>query len=99
MLEVRGGAVGDTRRQLEKVKVGEIALEVRRWRRGKENYGEPQPSAQASNLFSLILSALLDGHVRPAMLTGINLVRTEQFVLAKLLKPMGEPPGYPRHRE
>ena len=37
------------------------------------------------------LLAFLDGHVLPAMLTGINLVRTEQFVLAKLFKPMGKP--------
>ena len=36
--------------------------------------------------------ALANWHVRPAMLTGINLVWTEQFVLAKLFKPMGKPP-------
>lgn len=47
----------------------------------------PQPSS----LFSLILLAFLDGHVLSAMLTGINLVWTEQFVLAKLFKPMGQP--------
>ncbi len=36
--------------------------------------------------------SLFDGHVRAVMLTGIDLVRTEQFVLAKLFKPMGQPP-------
>ena len=51
-----------------------------------------------ADFFSILL-ALLDGHVRPAMLTGIYLVRTEQFVLAKLFKPMGQPPRHPRHRK
>ena len=36
-----------------------------------------------------ILSALLNRHVRPVVLTGINLIWTEQFVFAQLLKPMG----------
>jgi len=43
--------------------------------------------------------ALLDGHIRPAMLTGINLVRTEQFILAKLFKPMGQPPRHSSQSE
>ena len=47
--------------------------------------------------FSLVppvshVSALFDGYVRAVMLTGIDLVRTEQFILAKLFKPMGQPP-------
>jgi hypothetical protein len=49
--------------------------------------------------FFSILLALFDGHIRPAVLTGINLVRTEQFILAKLLQPVGQPPRHPRHRE
>ena len=44
--------------------------------------------------FFSILLALFDGHIGPAMLTGINLVRTEQFVLAKLFEPMGQPPRH-----
>jgi len=51
-----------------------------------------------ADFFSILL-ALVDGHVRPTMLTRIDLVRTEQFVLAKLFKPMGQPPRHPRHRE
>jgi len=56
-------------------------------------YVEPLSEARTklADFFSNLLT-LLDGHVRPAMLTGINLVRTEQFVLAKLFKPMGKPP-------
>ena len=51
-----------------------------------------------ADFFSILLS-LFDGHIGLAMLTGINLVRTEQFVLAKLFEPVGQPPRHPRHRE
>ena len=47
-----------------------------------------EPRTKLGAFFSNLL-AFLDGHVLPVMLTGINLVRTEQFVLAKLFKPMG----------
>ena len=55
------------------------------------------PESDARTLladFFSILLALSDGHIGPAMLTGINLVRTEQFVLAKLFEPMGQPPRH-----
>src|SRR5437868_15508282 len=43
--------------------------------------------------------ALLNGHVGPIVLTRINLIWTKQFVLSKLFKPMGQPPGHPCHCE
>ena len=49
-----------------------------------------------ADFFSILL-ALLDRHVRPAMLTGINLVWAEQFVLPKLFKPMSQPSRHARH--
>ena len=57
-----------------------------------------EPRTKLGAFFSSLL-AFLDGHVLPAMLTGINLVWTEQFILAKLFKPMGQPPRHPSQRE
>ena len=51
-----------------------------------------EPRTKLEAFFSSLLLALLDWHIRPAMLTGIDLIRAEQFILPKLFKPMRKPP-------